>query len=91
MVEVFEHEVRPDDPLYYGKGPTEAVASSDHRRRFTERALAISTQLYVVGQAREREDVVAAEIAHDPNAHMFLITTRAEKQISAGLRWQAFA
>jgi hypothetical protein len=44
--------------------------------------------LYVVGQARERQDVVAAEIVYDKNAPMFLISTRTEKQISAGYgRW----
>jgi hypothetical protein len=36
----------------------------------------------VVGQARERQDVVAAEIAYDRNAPMFLISMRTEKQVS---------
>jgi hypothetical protein len=44
--------------------------------------------LYVLGQARERQDVVAAEIAHDKNAPMFLISTQTERQVSAGYgRW----
>ena len=38
--------------------------------------------LYIMGQARERRDVAAAEIAHDKNAEMFLISTKTEKQIS---------
>jgi hypothetical protein len=88
---VFDVECEPDDPLYYTHGPPEAISNSDHRRRFTERAIAIGTPLYVVGQAREREDVVAPEIAHDPDAPLFLITPRAEKSISRGLLWQAFA
>lgn len=47
--------------------------------------------LYVLGQAREREDVVAAEIAQDKASPMFLISTRSEKQISTGYgRWSWF-
>jgi hypothetical protein len=37
-----------------------------------------------MGQARQREDVVAAEIADDKNAPMFMISTHTEKQISSG-------
>jgi hypothetical protein len=43
--------------------------------------------LYVLGQAREREDMVAAEIAADKNAPMFLISTRSEEQISSSFGW----
>jgi len=44
--------------------------------------------LYVLGQARERQDVVAAEIAHDKNAPIFLISTQTEKQVTSGYgRW----
>jgi hypothetical protein len=35
-----------------------------------------------MGQARERDDIVAEEIAHDPNAPMFLISTRTEAQVT---------
>jgi hypothetical protein len=38
--------------------------------------------LYVIGQARERQDIVAAEIAHDKEAPLFVISTNVEKQIS---------
>ncbi len=89
METVFDVEVEPDDPLYYAKGPQEAISHSDEIRQFTETAVPIGTRLYVVGQARERDDIVAAEIAHDKDAPLFLITTRAEKSISLGLRWQA--
>ena len=34
--------------------------------------------LYVMGQARERQDVIAPEIASDRNAPMFLISTRSQ-------------
>jgi hypothetical protein len=87
---VFDRTVTPVDPLYYGKGPPFAVANSNHVRRFKEDAIPLGERLYVVGQARERDDIVAAEIAHDPDAPLFLITVRAEKSVSSGLRWQAF-
>ena len=89
METVFDVECEPDNPLYYAKGPREAVSHSDHRRRFTEEALPLGARLYVVGQARERDDVVAPEIAHDKDVPLFLITVRAEKSVSSGLRWQA--
>jgi len=47
------------DPLYYAKGPDVFVANSDHRRRFVEKAVPLHAPLYIVGQARERADVVA--------------------------------
>jgi len=84
---IFDDSCGASDPLYYGKGPPEAVANSDFRRRFTETAVALHAELYVMGQARERQDVVAPEIAQDPTAPMFLISTRTEQQISSGFRW----
>ena len=74
-------------PLYYGKGPSMPVANSDHRRRFTETALPLHAELYIVGRSREREDVVAPEIARDPEAEMFLISTRDEAQVARSFRW----
>lgn len=82
---VFSHTCGRSDPLYYGKGPLRAVYDSDHRRQFTETAIPLHTPLYVMGQAREREDIVAAEIASDPKCPMFLISCRTEQQISRGL------
>jgi len=84
-VAVFSRTCGRADPLYYGKGPVNAVADSDHERSFTETAIPLHTPLYVMGQAREREDVVAAEIAGDPKCPMFLISCRTEKQISSGM------
>ena len=79
------------DALYFGKGPLQEVPNSDHRRHFQETAIPLHSTLYVMGQAREREDVVAPEIAHDKQAPMFLISTRTEKQVSAGFgRWYWF-
>ena len=87
-IETFDETASRSSPLYYGKGPQHEIANSTHKRRFHETALPLHTTLYVVGQARERQDVVAAEIAYDKNAPMFLISTRTEKQVSAGYgRW----
>src|ERR1043165_5118987 len=35
---IFDETCGASDPLYYGKGPPDAVADSDFRRRFTETA-----------------------------------------------------
>ena len=84
-LEVFSRTCHPNDPLYYAKGPAHAVSHSDHYRQFTERAIPLHAPLYVMGQARERQDVVAAEIAYDADAPMFLISCRSEEQIGKGM------
>lgn len=76
------------DPLYYGKGPAGAVMDSDGVRRFTEQVIKLQAPLFVVGQARERQDVVAPEIAADPEASDFFISVRTEEEVSSGLGWQ---
>jgi hypothetical protein len=81
---VFEQTVSQWDPLYYAKGPALPVLHSDHRRRFVERAIALHAPLYVVGQARERSDLVAPEIAEDPSAPLFLISTQPEETVQTG-------
>jgi hypothetical protein len=81
---VFNQTVRPNAPLYYSKAPAGAVPNSTFQRRFTEHALPLHAMLYILGQARERADVVAAEIAKDKAAPMYLISTQTEKQISSG-------
>ena len=86
-MEMFNQTCGRADPLYYGKGPAWAVSNSDHRRRFTEEGIPMHAMLYVMGQAREREDVVAPEITQDKNAPMFLISTRTEAQVSSGMKW----
>lgn len=48
-------------------------------------------QLFVVGQARERQDIIAPEIAADKNAPLFLISMRTQEQVSRGMRWGSFA
>jgi hypothetical protein len=84
---IFDETCGRMEPLYYGKGPARAVADSDHRRRFVETAIELHAPLYVMGQARERADMVAPEIVFDKSAPMFLISTRSEEQVSAGFGW----
>ncbi|MEI6438218.1 MAG: LemA family protein [Candidatus Omnitrophota bacterium] len=72
--------------LYYGKGPQGAVPNSDHRRTFTEYVIPLHAPLYVIGQARERQDVVAPEIAADKRSPLFLISIRTEEQIAGSFR-----
>lgn len=88
--EVLDQTCDRTDPLYYLKGPAQAVANSTHRRRFQENAVPLHSRLYVIGQARQRGDVVAAEIAEDKAAPLFLISTRTEKQVSRGFTWKVW-
>jgi hypothetical protein len=84
---MFSETVGTGDPLYYAKGPAGAIANSDYERQFVEHGLPLHVPLYIMGQARERQDVVAPEIAEDSHAPMFLISTRSEEQISSGMKW----
>ena len=86
---IFDETCSPGDPLYYGKGPATAVMDSDHRRRFVEMGIPLKAELYIVGQSRERQDIVAPEIAADEHAPMFLISMRSEEQVSRGMKWGA--
>jgi hypothetical protein len=86
-VSMLDESCTPGDALYYDKGPEESISNSDYRRRFVEVGIPLHAPLFVMGQARERKDMVAPEIAHDRNAPMFLISTRTEQQIEFGLKW----
>ncbi len=85
---VLDETCTPMDPLYYGKGPAGGIMDSDHVRRFSEKAIPLGAPLFIVGQARERQDVVAPEIAADPKASDFLISVRSQEEVSSGLGWQ---
>ena len=79
----------PSDPLYYAKGPSRSVSDSTFRRRFTERIIPLGHPLYVIGQARERSDAVAAEITQSPAAPWFLISTRDEELERRSAGWSS--
>jgi hypothetical protein len=74
----------PSHPSYYGKGPPGEVANSLHTRNFHEDTIPLHARIFVAGRARERHDMVAAEIAADKDARLFLISTRDEKQVAGG-------
>ena len=81
---LFRKTVGRSDPLYYAKAPAHAVAHSNHVRRFVEQGIPLHAPLYVVGQARERSDVVAPEIAASKDAECFLISTNDEERVTNG-------
>jgi hypothetical protein len=86
--QVFNETCTVADPLFYGKGPPGLIIDSDGVRRFTENIIPLHAPLFIVGQARERQDVVAPEIAADPNAADFLVSVRSQEEVSGGLGWQ---
>jgi hypothetical protein len=81
---VFNETCGPGHPFYYGKGPAGSVSDSDHRRRFTEQAILVGEDVYVIGCARLREDRVEPEIASDEDAELFMISTTPEEEIVRG-------
>jgi len=81
---MFDRDVDESDPLYYDKGPSDAVEGSTGERSFTEYGLVIGTPLFVRGRASERPDIVAAQIKHEDKADMFIITTRKAHEVSEG-------
>jgi hypothetical protein len=83
----FNQTVKPDSSLYYDKGPASEIPNSTHQRRLIEHAIPLHEQLYVIGQARLRDDLAAAEIAYDKNCLLYLISLNSEKQIVAGYSW----
>jgi len=85
---LFYQECGRTHPLYYGKGPAMGIANSTHRRRFNEQAIPLHHPVYVVGKARERSDIVAPEIVHDPDAPLFIVSTKPQKAVSRGYALQ---
>lgn len=85
---LFSTYAKRGDALYYEKGPDWEVTNSVGFRRFTEKGIRIHQPIYVLGQARERSDCVAAEIAYDKSAPTFLISTADENAIRRGYGWR---
>ena len=71
----------PSHPFYYGKGPAGAIANSTMTRTFVETGIPLHARLYVVGRARERDDIIAPEITACPDAPLYLVTTESEEQV----------
>ena len=85
---VFSRTCGRSDPLYYGKGPATQVPNSDHFREFTEEAIRLQAPVFVIGHARQRADVVAAEIAAEDRTPLFVISTRTEEKVRRRYRRQ---
>ncbi|WP_162525213.1 LemA family protein [Rariglobus hedericola] len=91
LLTVFDQTVNDNEPLYYAKGPRHAVSHSDYRRRFTEQAIRLHAPVYIVGPARERDDIVAPEIAAQDDAPLYLISVRSEERVQSSLAgWSWF-
>lgn len=85
----FSYSCRRSDDFYYAKGPAGSIANSTGERRFREHTIRDGDDLYLLGQARLREDVVAPEIAADTEmGHRYLITVQSEEQVARGAFWQ---
>lgn len=78
---LFSETCGPMSSLYYGKGPAGGVANSTFVRSFTEQGIPLHHPLFVIGQAKEREDVVAPELAHDHQSPLYLVTVETEEQV----------
>ena len=80
---LFEEYTHRGQALYV-MGPDDSIMDSTGRRRFYESGIPVGTELFVRGRASERPDIVAPQIVEDPQAEMFIITYRKEKDISSG-------
>ncbi|MFC1705505.1 LemA family protein [Planctomycetota bacterium] len=78
---VFSRTCGRYDPVYYLKGPHYSISNSTHRRRFTEHAVRTGQSVYIMGNAKLREDVLEPEIRYDPDDEMYLISTGSEEDI----------
>jgi len=76
----FRRTVSEEDPLYYSKGPGISVPDSKGRRRFIEEIIELHQPVYVIGQAREREDKIEPEIAFEKTAPLFVVSGLDEKK-----------
>lgn len=81
---MFDATVSRGDPLYYGKGPDGSVSGSTGRRRFVEEGIRLHAPIYLVGDARERPDIVAPQIA-DADGAEFILSTKTEESVRGGL------
>ena len=83
---ILNTNVDRSNPMYYEKGIPRGIAESRDRRIFKETLIPLHAPLYVIGQARERTDRVAVEIAYDEEEPLFVISTKGEKRVSREYR-----
>jgi hypothetical protein len=84
---IFSKTCTPLEDLYFQKGPAATIAHSTHRRRFLEHAILHRSPVFVIGQAQERQDAVAAEIAASTDASMFVISVHGQEGVQNSLGW----
>jgi hypothetical protein len=77
----------PSHPFYFDRGPRGAIPNTTMTRTFVETGIPLHTQLFVVGEARERTDIVAPEIHAAPKAPLYLLTTESEEQVLDRYGW----
>ena len=79
---VLHDTVRRTESLYHDKGPRGDIADSTGRRRFVEHAIRADANIYMLGSARVREDLVEPEIAYDELDKLFLISSKSEESLT---------
>lgn len=85
---VFSQTVIRGDSLYYQKACRSEITDSTGRRRFSEQAIPLKTELFITGYARERADIVAPEIAANSAQELFLISCQGESRVQRSYRWK---
>jgi hypothetical protein len=85
---LFSQTCTPLNALYYEKGPPGAIMNSTFTRTFHESGIALHDALFLVGHARERQDIVAPEIAAEKTAPLYLVTVQSEEQVLRGYSWR---
>lgn len=81
---LFSETCTPFNSLYYEKGPPGAIMDSTFTRTFTESGILLHSDIFLVGKARERSDIVAAEIAAEKESPLYLVTVQTEEQVLRG-------
>ncbi len=80
-VSFFDQTVSSGHPLYLKGATPVALPGSTGHRRFVEHGIPLHAPVFIVGHARERDDIVAPEIAADKGAAIFLISAQPKKGI----------
>jgi hypothetical protein len=88
--EIIHRIVGRFDPLY-AKGGSGSISDSTGRRRIIEKVIRTQAPVYLIGKARERKDMVAAEIAEDETAEMFFISAHNEDEVQSSFFWHGIA
>ncbi len=88
--ETLNRKVTASSKLYYAKGPAGSIPHSTGRRTFTEHTLPVRVRLFIRGRASERPDIVAAQIKHEENEDIYIISDRKEAEIANSMGTRSF-